>query len=126
MQKTISLSETINKIAAEIVAEFAHVQLKENELAIALIDLTEETGGASPAPTCAHFRGDEPIFPASIVKLFYLAAVHQWLEDKKIAKLKNSTRDQRHDCLNLQMMLRTILLIFSLAQPVDRNCRLMK
>jgi hypothetical protein len=33
----------------------------------------------------AHHRGDVPIYPASVVKMFYLAATHQWLEDKKIS-----------------------------------------
>ncbi|MDJ0846525.1 MAG: serine hydrolase, partial [Crocosphaera sp.] len=30
------------------------------------------------------YRGDEVIYPASVVKLFYLVAVHQWLETGKI------------------------------------------
>ncbi|MGK7955024.1 MAG: serine hydrolase [Crocosphaera sp.] len=30
------------------------------------------------------YRGDEVIYPASVVKLFYLVAVHQWLEIGKV------------------------------------------
>jgi beta-lactamase class A len=40
----------------------------------------------------ANFRGEEPIFPASIVKLFYLVAVHQWLEDKKLKETEELKR----------------------------------
>ncbi len=44
----------------------------------------------------AGFRGNERIYPASVVKLFYLVAVHRWLEDKKIQEtdeLKRAVRD---------------------------------
>src|SRR5579872_2698379 len=85
-----------NQILADVVdkilSEFAHIQLKETELAISLVDLTDDqehgmdTGGLTRAHTILHYRGEEPIYPASIVKLFYLAAVQQWLEDKKISE----------------------------------------
>ena len=35
-------------------------------------------------PVTADFRGNRRIYPASVVKLFYLAAAQRWLEDKKI------------------------------------------
>ena len=44
----------------------------------------------------ASFRGHERVYPASVVKLFYLVAVHRWLEDKKIQEtdeLKRAVRD---------------------------------
>ncbi len=31
--------------------------------------------------SCAHHRGDAPIYPASVVKLFYLVAAHRQMED---------------------------------------------
>jgi beta-lactamase class A len=34
---------------------------------------------------CAHHRGDAPVYPASVIKLFYLAAAHQQMEDEKIS-----------------------------------------
>jgi beta-lactamase class A len=35
----------------------------------------------------AHVRGDEKIYPASVVKLFYMVALEQWLRDGKIKEL---------------------------------------
>jgi beta-lactamase class A len=32
----------------------------------------------------ANYRGDAPIYPASVVKLFYLEAAHRWMQDGKI------------------------------------------
>jgi beta-lactamase class A len=55
------------------------------------------------SPVSASFRGNERIYPASVVKLFYLAAVHQWLEDKKIddtAELRRSVKDMIVDSSN--------------------------
>jgi len=51
----------------------------------------------------ASYRGNERIYPASVVKLFYFAAVHRWLEDKKIqetAELKRAVRDMIVDSGN--------------------------
>jgi hypothetical protein len=51
------------------------------------------TGGAlSPAEFWQHqvkgfsYRGFEPVYPASLVKLFYLVAIHEWLEGQMIAE----------------------------------------
>ncbi len=53
--------------------------LKEGNLAITLIDLTDQQ-----RPREASFRGDERIYPASVVKLFYLVMAHRLLEDGKL------------------------------------------
>jgi beta-lactamase class A len=42
-----------------------------------------EAGAPAPARGAMH-RGDVPIYPASVVKLFYMAAVEQWLEDGRL------------------------------------------
>ena len=36
------------------------------------------------------FRAEERIYPASVIKLFYLVAAHRWMEDGKIAETENS------------------------------------
>src|SRR4029078_2119590 len=54
-------------------------------------------------PVTASYRGNERIYPASVVKLFYLGAVHRWLEDKKIQEtdeLKRAVRDMIVDSSN--------------------------
>src|SRR5918998_365787 len=43
----------------------------------------------------ASFRGAEPIYPASVVKLFYLAAAHRWLEDGRLKESEEFTRALR-------------------------------
>jgi len=53
--------------------------LKKEELAITAIDLKEHGH-----PMTANYRGDAPIYPASVIKLFYLEAAHRWMEDGKI------------------------------------------
>jgi beta-lactamase class A len=53
--------------------------LKKEELAITAIDLKEHGH-----PMTANYRGDAPIYPASVVKLFYLEAAHRWMQDGKI------------------------------------------
>lgn len=68
------------------------------------------TGGAlSPEefwkyrPRGATYRGVERIYPASVVKLFYLVAVHEWLNQGMIqptAELERATRDMIVDSSN--------------------------
>ena len=69
--------------------------LKTNQLAVTAIDLT--------GTNVASFRGDAPIYPASVVKLFYLAAAHRGLEDGKIQdseELERALRDMIVDSSN--------------------------
>lgn len=50
-----------------------------------------------------HYRGMERIYPASIVKLFYLVAIHEWLEGGMIpesAELNRAIRDMVVDSSN--------------------------
>lgn len=74
-----SLQALIDTAAKTTLEKFSDKKLKEDQLSITLIDLRD-----SQHPQTASFRGNERIYPASVVKLFYLVAAHQWLEDKKI------------------------------------------
>jgi beta-lactamase class A len=54
-------------------------------------------------PVTASFRGNERIYPASVVKLFFLVAAHRWLEDKKIEdtpELRRALKDMIVDSYN--------------------------
>lgn len=63
-----------------VAATFAkYPKLETNQLAVSAIDLNDK----SNLPR-ASFRGDVPIYPASVIKLFYLVATHRWMEDGKI------------------------------------------
>src|SRR5205814_8451594 len=93
-----SLQELVNDAARTALAKFADQKLTQEQLSITLIDLRDPQH-----PVTASFRGNERIYPASVVKLFYLGAVHRWLEDKKIQEtdeLKRAVRDMIVDSSN--------------------------
>ncbi len=72
-------------------ARFTTPPLRAEELAVTLVDLTRPD-----APARGSYRGDVPIYPASVVKLFYLRAAHQWLEDGRLEdtpELQRALRD---------------------------------
>lgn len=93
-----SLQALVDEAARKTLEKFADKQLDEKQLSITLIDLRD------PAhPAKASFRGNERIYPASVVKLFYLAAAHRWLEDKKIEdtpELRRALKDMIVDSSN--------------------------
>ena len=85
-----SLQDLVSRAAKTTLDRFADKKLQETELSITLIDLRD-----LKRPVTASFHGDERIYPASVVKLFYLVAVHRWLEDKKIEQTPELTRAVR-------------------------------
>src|SRR4030095_3635298 len=90
--------ELVDLAIRTTVEKFKDKGLKEENLAVTLIDLRDPQHVAK-----GSFRGNERIYPASVVKLFYLSAVHRWLEDKKIedtAELKRSVKDMIVDSSN--------------------------
>lgn len=74
-----ALQATLDRAVTSTVDAFSAQGLKSDQLAATVVDLTE---GAHPQ--VAHFRGNVPIYPASVVKLFYLVATHQWMEDGRL------------------------------------------
>ncbi|MGL5872805.1 MAG: serine hydrolase [Xenococcaceae cyanobacterium] len=55
-----------------------------------------------------NYRGVERIYPASIVKLFYLVAIHEWLESNMVSEstelnraIKDAIVDSSNDATNL-------------------------
>jgi len=93
-----SLQSLVDEAAKTTLQKFADKKLDEKQLSITLIDLRD------PAhPATASFRGNERIYPASVVKLFYLVAAHRWLEDKKIEdtpELRRALKDMIVDSSN--------------------------
>jgi beta-lactamase class A len=93
-----SLQSLVDEAARTALHKFADKKLEEKQLSITLIDLRDPG-----QPVTASFRGNERIYPASVVKLFYLAAVHRWLEDKKIQdtpELRRALKDMIVDSSN--------------------------
>jgi hypothetical protein len=66
-----SLDEFVKDAAAKTITNFAP-SLKADQLAITVIDLADGSK--------ASYRGDVPIYPASVVKLFYLVNAHAQME----------------------------------------------
>lgn len=86
------LEQTVNEVFAEFTT------LKSNQLAVTLVVLPK-----GQQPIRSSYRGQEPIYPASVVKLFYLAAAHRWMEDGRIRdtpELRRAMRDMIVDSGN--------------------------
>ena len=78
--------------------KFADKKLKAEEFAVTLVDLRD-----AEKPSWASFRGGEQIYPASVIKLFYLVAAHRWMEDGKLKdteELRRAMKDMIVDSFN--------------------------
>lgn len=92
------LQRLADRAAQTALARFGSKKLMAEELALTVVDLR------SPArPERASVRGGEMIYPASVIKLFYLAAAHRWMEDGRLAdtpELRRAMRDMIVDSSN--------------------------
>lgn len=91
------LQTLLDRAVAETHAEFTAPALKPEQLAVTVIDLR----GA--APERAQHRGEARFYPASVIKLFFLAAAHRWLEDGRLAdtpELRRGLHDMIVDSSN--------------------------
>lgn len=90
LQQSESL-QTLLQTAVDKAAQSNPAQpIKKEEIAATLIDLRD-----AARPAWASFRGEEKIYPASVVKMFYMAALERQLEDGKIAMSKELERGLR-------------------------------
>src|SRR5438874_1415811 len=92
------LDQLVDRGVKAALQKFADKNLQSNQIAVTLIDLRDpkkiEQGS---------YRGREKIYPASVIKLFYLVAAHQWLEDGKLKdtdELRRAMRDMIIDSYN--------------------------
>ena len=92
------LAALVDRAAQTVLEKFRDQQLEPTQLAITFVDLRD-----AKHPAQASYRGDVPTYPASVIKLFYLAATHRWLEDRKIAdtaELRRAMKDMIVDSSN--------------------------
>lgn len=85
------LQRIVDDAVAGTIEAFAPTKLQTNQVAVTLVDLRD-----SGHPVQGAFRGDVPIYPASVIKLFYLVAAHQWMEEGKLTdtgELRRAMRD---------------------------------
>ncbi|MBX7172813.1 MAG: class A beta-lactamase-related serine hydrolase [Pyrinomonadaceae bacterium] len=74
-----NLQKLVDSAASQTLAKFADKGFKAENLSITLIDLQNPNQLKS-----GNFRGEEKVYPASVCKLFYLVAIHQWMENGKV------------------------------------------
>jgi beta-lactamase class A len=94
----LDLQKLVEETVAATLEKFSSCGLLENELAIALVDLSDLKNLIR-----ADYRGDAPTYPASVIKLFYMVAAHQQMEDGKISdtlELRRALRDMIVDSGN--------------------------
>jgi beta-lactamase class A len=93
-----NMQKVVDQAVQGALDKFADQKLGSNQLAVTLVDLRDP-----PRPVQASYRGGEQVYPASVIKLFYLVAVHRWLEDGKLKdtpELRRAMRDMIVDSLN--------------------------
>ncbi len=82
----------------EVLGAHSTHPFKPEEISATLIDLSDPQ-----KPRWANYRGEEPIYPASVVKMFYMAALHQQLQDGKVMltpELERGLKDMIVDSSN--------------------------
>jgi beta-lactamase class A len=89
-----TLDTFVKQAAAGAVAHFAP-SLQADQIAITVIDLNKNES--------ASYRGDQPVYPASVVKLFYLVAAHAQMDAGTLLdspELERALRDMIVDSSN--------------------------
>ena len=92
------LQKIVDDAARAALERFKEKGFAEKNLAVTLVDLTDPHRVEQ-----ASFRGEEPIYPASVVKLFYLVAAERWMEDgrlKETEEVERALKDMIVESLN--------------------------
>ncbi len=79
IERSDALQNLLQRAVAEAFEKFKDRNLKPEELAATLIDLRDIDN-----LKMADVRGEEKIYPASVVKMFYMTALFQKIEDGKV------------------------------------------
>jgi beta-lactamase class A len=86
-EKSDSLQAVLKSAVDEVTAKFS---FKPDEMAATLIDLRDPN-----KLLVADVNGESRLYTASVVKMFYMAALHRQLEDGKISSTKEMERGLR-------------------------------
>lgn len=98
MTASPALKSVVDAAVSEAMQKFAARNLKASDLAVTVIDLRDATKFH-----WAEYRGEVPIYPASVVKMFFMAALERQLEDKKVTmttELQRGLKDMIVDSSN--------------------------
>lgn len=92
------LRVALDQAIERTVKDFAPAKLAKEDIATTVIDLSDPA-----SPRLASHRGEVGIYPASVIKLFYLVAAHQWMKDGRVhdtPELRRAMRDMIVDSGN--------------------------
>lgn len=97
-EKSPELQQLLDRAIRETLRLYRDRGLEPDLVAATLIDLADPE-----SPKRAAYRGDRQIYPASVVKMFYMVALHRWLEDGRVRltpELSRGLRDMIVDSSN--------------------------
>lgn len=80
IERSERLQKLLQTAVGEALEKFKDKNLKSEQFAATLIDLR----GGEKSLKIADVRGEEKIYPASVVKMFYMAALFQEIENGKV------------------------------------------
>jgi beta-lactamase class A len=87
------LQTILSSAVSETIDSYKAKKIDSGNIAATLIDLRDAKN-----PKMANVRGEEKIYPASVVKLFYMVALQQMLADGKV-KLTTELQRGLHDMI---------------------------
>lgn len=93
-----ALQSMLNQVVGEVLNAYPNKAFKMDELAVSLLDMRDLKNIRS-----ASVNGEKQIYPASVVKVYYMVALHRQLEDGKIKltpELERGLRDMIVDSSN--------------------------
>jgi beta-lactamase class A len=85
-----SLNTLMERAVSDTLAQFPDKNWKPEQISATLIDLREPTRWLT-----AEVRGERQIYPASVPKMFYMAALQRQLEDGKVRQTPELARGER-------------------------------
>lgn len=90
IENSQELQTILSTSIGEVLNAFPNHGFKADEIAATLVDLRDPND-----LRWANFGGDRQIYPASVVKMFYMAALERQLEDKKVTMTPEMLRGLR-------------------------------
>lgn len=93
-----AMQARLERVLARVSGQARKIPLERGQLAVTWVDLKDAAN-----PRWAAHRGGDLVYPASVVKLFYLVAAHRWMEDGRLAEtdeMKRALHDMIVDSSN--------------------------
>jgi hypothetical protein len=98
VRQSAQLQKVLDDAVRDALAEYSAKGVKAENVAATVIDMRDPNGFAM-----AEFRGESPIYPASVSKMFFMAALEQWIADGRVkvtGEIDRALRDMIVDSSN--------------------------